>query len=72
MLRKIGFWLLVAITTFLVLVTLASFTTSNQWWVRLWDYPRLAIFTLAGISTIIAAVSLRRRRRWVIQAFFWP
>lgn len=66
MLRKIGFWLLVAITIFLVLITLASFTTSNQWWVRLWDYPRLAIFTLAGISTIMAAVSLRRRRRWVI------
>ena len=66
MFRKIGFAALVLVTAFLLFVTLASFTTSNQWWIRLWDYPRLAIFTLAAIFTLVAGFALRGKRRMLI------
>ena len=66
MLRKIGFWLLVLVTTFLCFVTLASFTTANDWWVRLWDYPRLAIFTAAAIFTLVTGFVLRGKTRLIM------
>ena len=66
MLRRIGFWLLALIAAGLLLVTLASFTTANDWWIRLWDYPRLAIFTVAGIFTIVAGFALRGKRRLIV------
>ncbi len=66
MLRRIGFWTLLTAAAFLLLITAASFTAANDWWIRMWDYPRLAIFTIAGIMCVIAAVFLRGRRRWIV------
>ena len=66
MFRKIAFGLLVIATVFLALVTIASFTNFNDWWIRLWDYPRLAIFTIAGLLFLVSGFTLRGKRRWVI------
>ena len=66
MLRTIGFCALVLVTAFLLAVTVASFTSANDWWIRLWDYPRLAIFTVAGICTLIAGFTLRGKRRLIL------
>lgn len=66
MFRKIGFGLLVLATIFLLLVTIASFTNFNDWWIRLWDYPRLAIFTIAGLLFLVSGLMLKGKRRWII------
>lgn len=45
----------------LVLVTILSATESNQWWVRIWDFPRAQI--LAALI-LVAALALWRDRRF--------
>lgn len=47
----------------LILVTLLSTVESNQWWIRMWDFPRLLIFTLALLFCILTAVLLTGRLR---------
>ncbi len=64
--HKVGRWALILITLFLTAVTLASFTAANDWWVRLWDYPRLAIFTIAGILIFVTGFCLTGKQRAII------
>ena len=47
----IAFWLLLALATFLVTVTLLPLLKHPAWWVRIWDFPRLqlALLSLAGL-----------------------
>ena len=38
----------------LVVGTLASTTDANQWWIRIWDFPRIQIF----VALVVAAIGL--------------
>lgn len=65
--RKIGIWALIAIADLVILVTIASAIPSNQWWIRAWDFPRLAVLTIGGL-TLLAMLFLHFRFRWPIAA----
>ncbi len=47
----------------LIIVTVLSMIESNQWWIRMWDFPRLVIFTLAVILALCAGFLLKGRWR---------
>ena len=47
-------WLLRVIAALLVLGSVLSTTDLNQWWIRIWDFPRLQILA----AMILAAVAL--------------
>jgi endonuclease/exonuclease/phosphatase (EEP) superfamily protein YafD len=47
----------------LVLVTALPIVPGNDWWIRMWDFPRLQVAALLGL--VLAAVPLALdRRRW--------
>ncbi|GMN03214.1 endonuclease/exonuclease/phosphatase family protein [Erythrobacter sp. MTPC3] len=52
--KSAGLWLLRLIAICLIAGTLLSTTDLNQWWVRIWDFPRVQIL----IVTILAAIGL--------------
>lgn len=56
-------WLLRGLALLLVAVTLLGLTLSNEWWVRLWDFPRVQIVTLMLI-VLGLVIWLDRRWRW--------
>ena len=47
----------------LVLVTALPMVPTNDWWVRMWDFPRVQIAALLGLALITIPLLLRRRRR---------
>lgn len=63
-----GLGIFLAIVAALVtLVTIASALPSNQWWIRVWDFPRLIVFAV-GLIALIGLVFLRLRYRWAVLA----
>lgn len=44
--RTILGWLIALLAAAVIIVSLLSAIESNRWWIRVWDFPRLAIFTL--------------------------
>lgn len=52
--KQLGTWLLRLVAVLLVVGSLVSMTDLNQWWIRVWDFPRVQIL----IVTIIVAVAL--------------
>ena len=48
-------WILVALTTLLLITTLLPITKSPIWWVRGWDFPRLQQIVVAIILLVITA-----------------
>ncbi len=61
-------WVLRLLAIILALGTLSSETGFNNWWIRIWDFPRVQI-VLAMV--LIAAALLyfdRRRGRWLVVA----
>lgn len=56
-LLKMMMFAVLAISVFLVVITLASMVESHLWWVRMWDFPRLAI-ALSAIIVWIAAFNV--------------
>ena len=55
-LLKIVLWLSgLAVMT----VTLLPLLNSNQWWIRMWDFPRLHIFAVAVLLALVAVLVLR-------------
>ena len=62
----------------LILVTLLPIIHSNQWWIRLWDFPRLQIASLLALTLLVLPLMFERRS-WVstltilatIGAFTW-
>ncbi|WP_162233717.1 endonuclease/exonuclease/phosphatase family protein [Sphingomonas sp. Leaf17] len=52
-----------AIAGLLVLVTALSAIESNEWWIRIWDFPRVQI--LVGLAVAAIAIGwIGRRWRW--------
>ncbi|MBC2776930.1 endonuclease/exonuclease/phosphatase family protein [Parasphingopyxis marina] len=48
-----------------ILVSLLGAFPSNQWWIRVWDFPRLIIFALGALA-LLALIALPFRGRWPI------
>ncbi|KWV94438.1 endonuclease/exonuclease/phosphatase family protein [Erythrobacter sp. AP23] len=58
---RVGLWIVRAIAVLLVVGSLMSTTELNQWWIRIWDFPRIQIL----LAMIAAAVALwRLDRAW--------
>jgi endonuclease/exonuclease/phosphatase (EEP) superfamily protein YafD len=64
--RRIGTVAVLALTALLLLVTLLSAVPSNQWWLRIWDFPRSQILGLMVLALVL--VWLVPPRRWRILA----
>ena len=45
-----GIWVLRALALVLVAGSLVSTTDYNQWWIRIWDFPRIQIFLLMAAT----------------------
>ena len=57
-------WLLVATGTLMVGGTLLGFSRSPHWAVRMWDFPRVQIATVAGVSALLYLVLFFRGETW--------
>lgn len=55
--------LIVIAAIFVLIVTIASAIPSNQWWIRAWDFPRLAVLTLGALA-FLAICFVRFPWRW--------
>jgi endonuclease/exonuclease/phosphatase (EEP) superfamily protein YafD len=53
----------VVLGTLLVLVTALPIVPGNDWWVRMWDFPRLQVAALLGLVLLAVPLTLNRRRR---------
>ena len=64
--RKIAIWILRILAVVLVGGSIASTTDANQWWIRIWDFPRIQIL----IAMILVGVGLfylkGRYRKWLV------
>ena len=64
--RKVAIWVLNILAVVLVAGSIASTTDANQWWIRIWDFPRVQIL-VAMILTGIGLFYLKGRyRRWLV------
>ena len=61
--KRIGHWAVRGLALVLVAGTLASTTDFNQWWIRIWDFPRIQIF----IALLLGAFAL-----WFIDRSWRP
>ncbi|MFN2100241.1 endonuclease/exonuclease/phosphatase family protein [Altererythrobacter sp. MF3-039] len=63
--KTVGRWVLRALALVLVAGTLLSTTDLNQWWIRIWDFPRIQL--LIAMVVIAAALWLFDRpwRPWL-------
>lgn len=55
------------LAAFISLASVLSAIESNEWWIRIWDFPRLQLLVLA-VFLIVAAFALRHRYRVPIAA----
>lgn len=51
--RSLLFWLVAILAGAVIVVTLLSAIESSRWWIRVWDFPRFAIFT-TGAAIFVA------------------
>lgn len=58
-------WLLRGVAALLLLVSLLSTIETNEWWIRIWDFPRLQILVAIPLVTIALIAFDRRARRWL-------
>lgn len=52
------------LTGLLILVTFLPIIHSNQWWIRIWDFPRLQIGGLLVLMLLVLP-TMFERRSWV-------
>ena len=50
--KRYGRWALRIFAAVLVLGTLASASDANQWWIRIWDFPRIQILVVLVLAAI--------------------
>lgn len=62
--RQTTLILLAIIATALMLVTVLPVVESNQWWIRIWDYPRVTILCAAFVVLIALVVASPGVRHW--------
>ncbi|MCA1749771.1 MAG: endonuclease/exonuclease/phosphatase family protein, partial [Sphingomonadales bacterium] len=57
--------ILISIAMLVVLLSLAGAIPSNEWWLRVWDFPRLIVFAAGALA--LAGLSFTRfRLRWAV------
>jgi endonuclease/exonuclease/phosphatase (EEP) superfamily protein YafD len=63
--KPAGRWLLRMVAAVLIIGTLLSITDLNQWWIRIWDFPRLQI--LIAMALVAGALWFLDRHwgRWL-------
>lgn len=68
MIRTIGRWMLAATALILLSATVISMLPLNQWWSRMFDFPRIQIVVLAGLVLVLYALifRFRSRRSWIL------
>ncbi|WFL77532.1 endonuclease/exonuclease/phosphatase family protein [Altererythrobacter arenosus] len=63
--KRVGVWIARSLAAILVIGSLLSTTDLNQWWIRIWDFPRLQIL----IAMVLLAAALwffdRAWRPWL-------
>lgn len=64
-LKQAGLWLLRLLALLLVAGTLLSTTDLNQWWIRIWDFPRVQILVVMVLMAIALWFLDRRWRPWI-------
>lgn len=60
--RRVGLWSVRAVSLTLIAVSVLSAIESSEWWIRIWDFPRLQIIAAIVIAAILIAVSESRWR----------
>ena len=65
---KVGSFSIGALASLLVVLTALPLATSTQWWVRIWDFPRLQIAALLVISLLAIGLRLgwRQPLSWLL------
>ncbi|RGP40159.1 hypothetical protein BPTFM16_00435 [Altererythrobacter insulae] len=58
-------WLLRALAALLIIGTLVSMTDLNQWWIRIWDFPRMQLLIVMLVLTAALWVFDRAGRPWL-------
>ena len=61
-------WSLRLLGVALIGVSLLSAIESSQWWVRIWDFPRLQIFVASLFTAVLIAFLDKRWRLWFVTA----
>lgn len=61
----IGLWALRGLAVVLMAGSLASATWFEQWWIRIWDFPRLQILIALVLLAILTAAMDRRTRPYL-------
>jgi endonuclease/exonuclease/phosphatase (EEP) superfamily protein YafD len=56
--------LLILLTAVLVVLTLLPLARSQQWWIRIWDFPRLQLACVAAVLAIAALALARTAPSW--------
>ena len=62
-LLKLSIWLA---TVFVVVATILPLLNSYQWWIRMWDFPRLHLFVAACVLIPAAVLVLRSQSFFVL------
>lgn len=63
--RKVGVWVLRVLAGIMIAGSLASATRFEQWWIRVWDFPRLQIFIAMLVLLVLVALFDRKTRPWL-------
>lgn len=59
---RAALWALRILAATMIAGSLASATRFEQWWIRVWDFPRLQIFIALAVLAVLTAVFDRRTR----------
>lgn len=62
--RSVGIWGLRGASFLLLLGIASSLTESNQWWVRIWDFPRAQILIALLVLAVLLYLFDRKWRPW--------
>lgn len=56
---------LTILSVILLLLTLLPLLRCSQWWIRVWDFPRLQLLAIACLLSIMEALCWQQNRVWV-------
>lgn len=58
--RRLGKGLIWLSVLFVAVVTFLPALNSSEWWIRMWEFPRVHVLALAGITALLALPVMRR------------
>lgn len=57
--------ILIALGLLSIISVIFSITARDQWWIRVFDYPRLQIAIISVLVLLLSVISLNRSKRWI-------